>query len=109
MILRLVVILFALGLGYCALCLVRPTRRCGRCRGTRRAKRRLGLLGKTAQCRKCRGRGKHKRLGATAVHRFAWSVLLGPLMEQRHERIKERNTRKERELANVQEQRAGRS
>jgi hypothetical protein len=69
--------LLALGLAaaYCVLALVKPHRPCGRCGGTRRSKRHFGVWGKGGKCRKCRGRGRHKRFGATAVHRFKWAVI----------------------------------
>lgn len=40
-----------------------------------------------AHCRKCRSFGLRYRRGATAVHRFAWSVLLRRLMERRREAV----------------------
>ena len=55
-----------------------PIRRCG-CRPgiTRR------------RCTKCHAYGYRYRRGATAIHRFAWSVLLGRLMERRREAVAE--------------------
>jgi len=56
--------------------LASPTRRC-RCKP-----------GKTrARCRKCKGHGRRYRRGAVAVHRFAWSVLLRRLMENRRDAL----------------------
>ncbi len=81
---------FGLVVGYCVLCLVRAGRRCGRCKGTRRSKRYLGLWGPVGKCRKCRGHGRHKRLGATAVHRFMWAVVGERWMERRRQRLDDR-------------------
>lgn len=41
------------------------------------------------RCRRCRGHGYAYRRGATAVHRFAWSVVLRRLMERRREAVAE--------------------
>ena len=55
------------------LVLVSPTRRCRRCNGQRVTRHRW--TGRIIRCPRCGGHGRHKRLGATAVHRFAWSLL----------------------------------
>ena len=55
---------------YCLICLLSPTRGCPRCRGTR-----VGGSGRKIQaCTKCKGTGRTRRIGATAVHRFVWSI-----------------------------------
>jgi len=68
----------ALGLvaAWCLFVLISPTRRCGCLPGRTRTR-----------CRKCRGHGRRYRRGATAVHRFAWSVLLHRLMENRRDAL----------------------
>jgi hypothetical protein len=72
---KLALLLLALAVAYCLFALARPHRRCGRCKGTRRSKRYLGVAGPVGKCRKCNGRGKHKRFGATHIHRILWSVI----------------------------------
>ena len=54
-----------------------PWRNCPRCHGTRvKTRRRIGM------CKRCSGTGRTRRIGATAVHRFYWSVL-GDQVQQR--------------------------
>jgi DnaJ-class molecular chaperone len=71
---------YALFLYFC------PLRSCPRCHGTRitQAGRRTGM------CRRCRGTGRIRRIGATAVHSFYWSVLGDRLREQRRDELARR-------------------
>lgn len=73
---------------YAALLLAFPTGRCPRCLGKRvtRSGRR------PRKCRACRGRGRVVWPGATAVHRFWWSVLGNHLMERRREQLHARQS-----------------
>ena len=59
-----------------------PCRRCqGRKTNKGSNKKRWGM------CKTCGGTGQHQRLGATAVHRFWWSVMGAALHEKRKERV----------------------
>jgi hypothetical protein len=72
---------------YAALRLAFPTARCLRCLGkrvTRHGRR-------AARCWMCRGNGRVVWPGATAVHRFFWSVLGRRLMDRRKEAIGRRS------------------
>ena len=64
-----------------------PLRPCPRCHGTRVNRgstgRRFGL------CKRCGGAGRTRRLGATTVHRFYWSVFGDRLRERRREALRE--------------------
>jgi hypothetical protein len=71
---------------YAALRLAFPTARCPRCLGKRVTRRR----GRASKCRACHGRGRVVWLGATAVHRFFWSVLGRRLMDRRKDAIRAR-------------------
>jgi len=50
-----------------------PLRPCPRCRG--RGVNRGSNRKRYGRCRKCKGTKQARRIGATAVHRFFWSVL----------------------------------
>lgn len=76
-----VLIVFGFLVAYALLVLISPTRRC-RCNP--------GL--QRARCRKCGSRGRRYRIGAAAVHRFVWSVLLRRLMEHRRESLADQRT-----------------
>lgn len=67
---------FGMVAAYCLFVLAVPTRRCGCAPGRGRG-----------GCRRCRGTGRRRRLGAAAVHRFVWSVLMRRLMAKRRETI----------------------
>lgn len=58
---------------------------CRRCQGRKTNKgsnrKRWGM------CKTCGGTGQHQRFGATAVHRFWWSVMGSALHEKRKERV----------------------
>lgn len=69
---------FGLVAAWCLFVLASPTRRCHCLPGKMRAR-----------CRKCRGHGRRYRRGATAIHRFAWSVLLRRLMNNRRDDLAE--------------------
>ena len=72
---------------YAALRLAFPTARCPRCLGKRVTRR-----GRRAdRCWLCRGNGRVVWPGATAVHRFFWSVIGHRLMERRKEAIGRRS------------------
>ncbi len=80
-------ILFALAIaaGYAVSLYLWPWRTCPRCHGTRvnrgSNRRRIGM------CKRCSGTGRTRRLGATAVHRFYWSVLGEHARERRRAKI----------------------
>lgn len=65
--------------------LARPTRKCPRCDGTSRDTR--GRRSRPCKRHGCID-GHVYRVGATAVHRFWWSVVAGPQMEKRRDAIK---------------------
>jgi hypothetical protein len=89
---HLTLIALAALVAYCLLALVKPTRKCGRCKGApRRSKRWLGLFGPMGKCRRCKGKRRHPRRGAQLVHRFAWLVI-SDIRERRHERLKGQDT-----------------
>ena len=50
-----------------------PHRNCPRCHGARGTASRSGR--RTRLCTRCSGTGRTRRPGATAVHRFYWSVI----------------------------------
>jgi DnaJ-class molecular chaperone len=50
---------------YGLLCLVKPMRRCPRCKGRKVVQRRRGVR----PCGRCKGTGKARRIGAAYVHR----------------------------------------
>lgn len=81
---------FVVVLAYCGLALVKPQRKCGRCKGSRRSQRYAGVAGPQGKCRRCSGNGRHPRRGATAVHWFAWSVVVERLVQRRAERREDR-------------------
>ncbi len=69
-------ILAVLVLARCLFVLRYPIRKCSCKPGLTRAR-----------CPRCRAFGFRYRRGATAIHRFAWSVLLRRLMERRREAV----------------------
>ena len=84
---QLVLIVFAIALGYCVSLLRWPFRPCLKCAGSGTNKgsnrKRWGA------CRKCGGSKQVRRLGATAVHRFWWSVRGAASKERRRKKIGE--------------------
>lgn len=64
-----------------------PHRDCPRCRGARVTTSRSGR--RTRLCGRCGGTGRTRRPGATAVHRFYWSVI-GEHAQQRRRAAIER-------------------
>lgn len=82
--LTVVLVLLLAGVGYAVSLYVWPLRPCPRCKGERVNRgstgRRFGL------CKRCAGTGRTRRLGATAVHRFYWSVVGERLRTRRHDR-----------------------
>lgn len=78
---------FVAALVYCVVCIVKPHRKCSRCKDTPgKSKRFLGIAGPSVQCRRCRGRRKHPRRGSGLVHWFIWSAIVDPLRERKHNR-----------------------
>jgi hypothetical protein len=61
---------FAALVVYIGWALLRPIRRCPRCHGTRIQGGRH-----PRPCKRCKGQGRTKRLAATMIHRFFWSVV----------------------------------
>ena len=83
---HLILAAMALAFGYCVLALVKPSRKCGPCKGSSRGSRRyLGLFGPMGKCRRCKGKRRHHRRGAKHVHRFAWLVI-NEIRDRRPER-----------------------
>ena len=77
---------------YAGLRLIFPTARCPWCMG-----KRVTRQGKRAsKCRLCDGHGRLVWPGATAAHRFLWSVLGRRLMDRRKEVIHARIAGRER-------------
>jgi len=85
--LSLILIGFAVAAGYLVSLYVWPFRPCPRCGGARVSRgstgRRFGL------CKRCGGTGRTRRLGATTVHRFYWSVLGDRLRERRRDTLRQ--------------------
>ena len=77
---------------YAALRLAFPTARCPRCLG----KRILRGASRARKCWACDGRGRVVWPGATAVHRFWWSVLGHRLMDRRRDAFRERQAGEDR-------------
>jgi hypothetical protein len=80
-------LIIAITAGYAVSLYLKPWRNCPRCGGTRINKSATGR--RISMCRRCDGTGKTRRLGATAVHRFYWSVL-GEHTQQRRRAAIER-------------------
>jgi len=80
-----ILLIIAIGAGYAVSLYLWPWRNCPRCGGTRVNRgstgRRIGM------CKRCSGTGRTRRLGATAVHRFYWSVLGEHAQERRRAKI----------------------
>jgi DnaJ-class molecular chaperone len=78
----------AFGAGYAISLYLWPWRPCPRCHGTRvnrgTTRKRIGM------CKRCRGTGRTRRIGATAVHRFYWSVLGDRQLERRRAELDRR-------------------
>lgn len=92
MIAHLILGVLALAPAYVLLALVKPSRKCGRCKDTpRRSRRWLGLVGPMGKCRRCRGKLRHHRRGARTIHRFAWLVI-SEIRNRRHERPEGQDT-----------------
>jgi hypothetical protein len=74
-------VLFAalLLVGYVALVLVRPTKRCPACWGRKLARKGQRMV----PCARCDMTGRVKRLGATLVHRVFWRVAGDALADRR--------------------------
>ncbi len=85
--LSLILVGFAVAACYLLSLYVWPFRPCARCGGARvnggSTGRRFGL------CKRCGGTGRTRRLGATTVHRFYWSVLGDRLRERRRDNLRE--------------------
>ena len=85
--LNLILIGLAVAAGYLVSLYVWPLRPCPRCHGTRVNRgstgRQFGL------CKRCGVTGRTRRIGATTVHRFYWSVFGDRLRERRREALRE--------------------
>jgi hypothetical protein len=79
-VLRLILAAFAVLVLRALFVLLRPTKRCGKCDGRRNYRKGKRLV----RCKRCQD-GRVYRFGATAVHRFWWSVVTGPWLERRRE------------------------
>ena len=83
------IVLFLLGcifaVGWCVSLLRWPFRSCRRCNGS--GSNSGSNSKRWGSCRKCGGSKQVRRLGATAVHRFWWSVLGAALHRKRKERL----------------------
>jgi hypothetical protein len=77
-VLTLILIAAAALVIYALFVLVRPTKVCGRCHGDMVIVRGT----RVKPCKRCKD-GRRYRPGATAVHRFAWSVIGDRLMAAR--------------------------
>jgi predicted amidophosphoribosyltransferase len=83
-ILKLALLALAVLTAYCALALVKPHRKCSRCKGSpRRSKRWLGLFGPMGVCRRCGGQRRHQRRGARVIHSYFWLAIGHPIRERR--------------------------
>lgn len=79
-------IVIAAAAGYAISLYLWPYRTCPRCHGERI---RRSASGRSAGiCPRCHGDGRVRRIGATAVHRFYWSVIGDALREQRRDRLR---------------------
>jgi hypothetical protein len=76
-ILRLVLLAIAALTVYVLIVLAHPTKRCGKCKGRRVIIPAPGKRGRAKPCARCKVTGRHYRFGATAIHRFRWSVING--------------------------------
>ncbi|MEV0213383.1 hypothetical protein [Micromonospora sp. NPDC050695] len=56
----------AVTLGYLAVCMIRPFRRCRRCHGIGRRRSLILRVGRT--CRRCNGNGEHLRAGRVVIN-----------------------------------------
>ena len=65
-------VLLALGAGYVALALARPTRRCPRCHGERITRTRWRH--RIRPCRRCSATGRAPRLLGPLIHRTYWLI-----------------------------------
>ena len=78
---------FVAALVYCVVCVLKPHRRCSRCKGTPgRSKRYLGIAGPVGKCRRCNGRKKHPRRFAKWVHWVIWAGVVDPIRQRNHDR-----------------------
>ena len=76
-ILRLILVAIAALAVYVLIVLAHPTKRCGKCQGQRVIVPAPGKRGRPKPCKRCKVTGRHYRFGATAIHRFKWSVING--------------------------------
>ena len=79
----LIAVIFAVG--YAASLLRWPLRPCPRCRG--KGVNRGSNARRYGRCRKCKGTKQVRRIGATAVHRFFWSVAGTAMKERQRKRV----------------------
>ncbi|MGO9079101.1 MAG: hypothetical protein ACLQDY_08670 [Streptosporangiaceae bacterium] len=81
--------------GYCLLVLARPLGVCPACRGKRmRRPRRGGRQLKARKCGLCDATGIHRMPGATAIHRFFWSMAGDLILGRRREEAARRTAAK---------------
>jgi hypothetical protein len=75
--------LFIILLAYAVLCVLKPQRKCGRCKATPgRSQRFAGVAGKVGKCKRCNGHKKHPRRFAPLVHWFIWSAIVDPIRDR---------------------------
>jgi len=73
---------------YAVVALVKPYRKCGRCKGSpRRSRRWLGIWGPMGLCRRCKGQRRHQRRGARLIHSYFWIAIGNPVHERRMKRL----------------------
>jgi hypothetical protein len=71
--------LFIIMLAYAVLCVLKPQRKCGRCKATPgRSQRFAGVAGAVGKCKRCNGHKKHPRRFAPLVHWFLWNAVIDP-------------------------------
>ena len=82
---QLILVGFIAALAWCVSLLRWPFRPCLRCGGT--GTNRGSNRKRWGVCKRCGGSKQVRRFGATAVHRFWWSVLGSVLHERRKKRL----------------------
>ena len=84
----LILVGFAVLAAYCFHLKRHPIGPCGKCSGS--GKNKGSNRKRWGACKRCSGTGQRKRPGATAVHRFWWSLAGETLHRRRKERVKAR-------------------
>ena len=80
-------LIIGIAAGYAVSLYFWPHRNCPRCRGARVTHGGGSLRPRFKACRRCSSTGRTRRIGATAVHRFYWSVLGERAQDRRRARI----------------------